>query len=113
MSYHDLAPLDPHRGDLAEDIIEEVEIQIRYDGYLGRQELAARRLRESDSIALPADFAYQELAGLSREAAAKLAAVKPRTLGQAGRIPGVTPAALQVLMVHLHRVSAADRSDSE
>jgi tRNA uridine 5-carboxymethylaminomethyl modification enzyme len=103
LSYADLAPLDQNRSPLPEEVIEEVEIEIRYHGYLGRQEIAARRLAEAESIELSDQMPYADLPGLSAEAAGKLASVRPRTLGQAGRIPGITPAAMQVLMVYLHR----------
>ncbi len=110
LSYDDLAPLDPQRASLEPEIVEEIEIQIRYRGYLDRQEINARRLDESEMISLGDDIPYADLPGLSAEAAAKLAAVKPRTLGQAGRIPGITPAALQVLMVYLHRRHAGQET---
>ncbi|NLH49180.1 MAG: tRNA uridine-5-carboxymethylaminomethyl(34) synthesis enzyme MnmG [Myxococcales bacterium] len=103
LDYAALAPLDSARPPLAEEIIEQIEIQIHYHGYLDRQEQSARRLSESEAIELPDDLPYRELPGLSTEIAGKLAAVRPRTLGQAGRIPGVTPAALQVLMIYLHK----------
>ena len=103
LDYHAIADLDEQRQPLPDEVVEQVEIQIAYEGYLERQELAARRLGESESVALPADMSYRELPGLSAEVAGKLDEIRPRTLGQAGRIPGVTPAALQVLMVYLHR----------
>ncbi len=103
LDYADLAPLDEHRPTLDAEIVEQVEIQNTYSGYLDRQADQARRLREAEAVELPPDIPYRELPGLSNELAGKLAAVQPRTLGQAGRIPGITPAALQVLMVHLHR----------
>jgi len=103
LDYADLAPLDEHRPALDAEIVEQVEIQNTYSGYLDRQADQARRLREAEAVELPPDIPYRELPGLSNELSGKLAAVQPRTLGQAGRIPGITPAALQVLMVHLHR----------
>jgi tRNA uridine 5-carboxymethylaminomethyl modification enzyme len=103
ISYADLAPLDENREPVSEDVTDEIEIQIQYSGYLERQELSAERLRAAEFMPLADDLPYRTMAGLSREVAAKLSAIKPRSIGQAGRIPGMTPAALQVLLVYLHR----------
>jgi len=103
LDYDAIVPLDENRPALTDEVIEQAEIQIRYAGYLERQEDMARRLRESEAVALPDDMPYKELPGLTAEIADKLDQVRPRTLGQAGRIDGMTPAALQVLMVALHR----------
>ena len=111
-AYPDLAPLDPNRPTLPAEVTEQAEIQIAYGGYLVRQEDSARRLNEAESLALPEDMPYRELSGLSTEVMHKLENIKPRTLGQAGRIPGVTPAALQVLMVYLHRLAASSASEN-
>jgi len=103
LSYEDLAPLDAGRRPLSEEVIEQIVIGIRYAGYIERQQDSARRLGEAEQVVLDPDLPYADLPGLSRELAAKLSRVKPRTLGQAGRIPGVTPAALQILLVYQHR----------
>lgn len=103
LSWEDLAPLDPHRRPLPEEVIEQIVIGIRYAGYIERQNDSARRLAEAEEVTLDPEMSYTNLPGLSKELAAKLSQVKPRTLGQAGRIPGVTPAALQILMVYQHR----------
>ncbi|HSA58786.1 MAG TPA: tRNA uridine-5-carboxymethylaminomethyl(34) synthesis enzyme MnmG [bacterium] len=95
--------LDPAQR---EEVIEQVEIQSKYEGYLGRQEDEIRRFQRMESMKIPAWFAYQEIPGLSREIVEKLTRVQPLSLGQAGRVPGVTPAALSILMVYLHRSSA-------
>jgi tRNA uridine 5-carboxymethylaminomethyl modification enzyme len=95
----------------------EVECRIKYAGYIARQEREIARLRNLDEAVLPPELDYFGMSSLSREVQQKLDAVKPRTLGQAGRIPGITPAALAVLSVHLKQrtscerpVVAADRS---
>ncbi|MDP8222934.1 MAG: tRNA uridine-5-carboxymethylaminomethyl(34) synthesis enzyme MnmG [Candidatus Lernaella stagnicola] len=111
LSYEDLDDLDPQRPSLDADVIEQIEIQIQYFGYIERQNEEARRLREADAIQIPPNISYRKLAGLSTEVAEKLDVVQPRTIGQAGRIPGVTPAALQILMVHAHRQAQGDRAD--
>ncbi len=78
-----------------------VETEIKYDGYLAQQERMVARLREAESRRIPAGFDYRSVPGLSREIREKLERVRPETLGQAGRIPGVTPAAVAVLDCYL------------
>jgi tRNA uridine 5-carboxymethylaminomethyl modification enzyme len=85
----------------------QVEVRARYSGYIERQEQEIERTRRHESTALPGDLDYRCLAGLSHEVREKLAALRPATLGQAGRIPGVTPAAVSVLLVHLKKRAAA------
>lgn len=89
----------------------EVECRIKYAGYIARQEREIARLRNLEEAVLPADLDYFAMSSLSREVQQKLAAVKPRTLGQAGRIPGVTPAALAVLSVYMKRRVSSERPD--
>jgi tRNA uridine 5-carboxymethylaminomethyl modification enzyme len=83
----------------------QVEVRARYAGYIERQEEDIERARSHEELALPADLDYASLAGLSHEVRQKLAATRPATLGQAGRIPGVTPAAVSILLVHLKKRS--------
>jgi tRNA uridine 5-carboxymethylaminomethyl modification enzyme len=90
----------------------EVECRIKYAGYIARQEREIARLRSLEEAALPAELDYFGMSSLSREVQQKLNAVRPKTLGQAGRIPGITPAALAVLSVHLKRRVASDRRDA-
>ncbi len=78
-----------------------LETEVKYDGYLRQQERMVERLREAESRRIPADFDYSGVPGLSREIRQKLEKVRPETLGQAGRIPGVTPAAVAVLDCYL------------
>jgi len=85
----------------------EVETTIKYSGYVRRQEDAVQRFRRMDEAPIPADFAYDAVYGLSREVREKLERVRPQSLGQAGRIPGVTPAAISLLSVHLRRNGAS------
>ncbi len=93
---------------LPDELGERVEIELKYEGYIRRQAAAAERLGRADAVRIPAGFAYGTCGGLSREAREKLAATLPETLGQAGRIPGITPADLGVLAVHLRRESTAE-----
>ena len=92
-------PVDPA-------VAEQLEIQCRYEGYIGRQETEIARQLEQESKSLPPDFDFDRVRGLSAEVREKLERVRPGTLGQAARIPGVTPAALSLLLIHLKRQSA-------
>lgn len=87
---------EPLRGVLAT-----VETELKYSGYIAQQSRQVARLRDSGERRIPGDFCYSDIPGLSREVCEKLARVKPDTLGQAGRIPGITPAAVAVLDVYL------------
>jgi tRNA uridine 5-carboxymethylaminomethyl modification enzyme len=86
-----------------EDVTAQVEITLKYEGYLRRQEDGIRRFAKLEEARIPTDLDYTVIPGLSREATEKLAAVRPQSLGQAARIPGITPAALSLLSVHLRR----------
>ncbi|UAW98408.1 tRNA uridine-5-carboxymethylaminomethyl(34) synthesis enzyme MnmG [Halopseudomonas nanhaiensis] len=94
------------RVDIAADAAEQVEIRTKYAGYIERQQEEIDRLRQNEETRLPEDLDYQSLNGLSNEIKHKLADVRPQTLGQASRIPGVTPAAVSLLLVHLKKRSA-------
>ena len=84
---------------------EQLEIQARYAGYIKRQEVEIERLRANENLKLPAHFDYTQVRGLSAEVREKLVKSQPATIGQAGRIPGMTPAAVSLLMIHLKRKS--------
>jgi tRNA uridine 5-carboxymethylaminomethyl modification enzyme len=104
MSYRLLAAEDPERPVLGEDVTEEVEVEIKYEGYIAQQVRAAARYREdADGWSIPAALRFGEIRGLSVEAAEKLSKYRPSTVGQARRIPGLTPSALSLLMIHLKR----------
>ncbi|GAC1695620.1 MAG: tRNA uridine-5-carboxymethylaminomethyl(34) synthesis enzyme MnmG [Steroidobacteraceae bacterium] len=83
----------------------QVEVRAQYAGYIERQQDEIERARRNEETSLPADIDYAELAGLSHEVRQKLAQGRPATIGQAGRIPGVTPAAVSILLVHLKKRS--------
>ncbi|MEJ2321781.1 MAG: tRNA uridine-5-carboxymethylaminomethyl(34) synthesis enzyme MnmG, partial [Gammaproteobacteria bacterium] len=87
-------------------VAEQVEIQAKYAGYIDRQKLEIARTRESAGLSLPEDFDYSRVHGLSAELREKFAQHKPATVGQAARIPGVTPAAVSLLVIYLKRKSA-------
>jgi len=86
--------------------LEQVEIQAKYSGYIDRQQAEIERTRRYDHWRMPEMFDYSNVLGLSNEVREKLIRQKPETLGQAGRIPGVTPAAISLLLVHLKKKSA-------
>ncbi|MNE31775.1 tRNA uridine 5-carboxymethylaminomethyl modification enzyme MnmG [compost metagenome] len=87
-------------------VAEQVEIRIKYAGYIDRQQEEIERLRASEDTALPDDLDYAGISGLSKEIQGKLGAARPQTLGQASRIPGVTPAAVSLLLIHLKKRGA-------
>jgi tRNA uridine 5-carboxymethylaminomethyl modification enzyme len=87
-------------------VAEQVEIKTKYAGYIDRQQEEILRLRASETTALPQDIDYSGISGLSREIQHKLGEARPQTLGQASRIPGVTPAAISLLLIHLKKRGA-------
>ena len=88
---------------LPENVAEQVEIQVKYQGYIDRQQEEINSRRDIETLRLPAEIDYAKVKGLSAEVQQKLNAHKPETVGQASRISGVTPAAVALLMVHLKR----------
>ncbi|MGE4475586.1 MAG: tRNA uridine-5-carboxymethylaminomethyl(34) synthesis enzyme MnmG [Stutzerimonas sp.] len=107
----DYASLIELTGDAGADpqVAEQVEISTKYAGYIERQRDEIERLRASENIALPVDLDYPSISGLSKEIQHKLLQARPQTLGQASRIPGVTPAAVSLLMIHLKKRGAGQQ----
>ena len=103
VSYADIAPFDANRPDLPEAVTEEVEIQIKYAGYLARQEKQVAEFRREEARAIPEDIDYRAITGLRLEAQEKLSAIRPVSVGQAGRISGVSPADIAVLLIYLEQ----------
>jgi tRNA uridine 5-carboxymethylaminomethyl modification enzyme len=93
-------------ADLRDQVEEQVEIQAKYAGYIDRQRDEVERARRAEAIRLPGDLNYASVKGLSAEVSEKLSRHRPETLGQAGRIPGITPAAVSLLLIHLKKKSA-------
>jgi tRNA uridine 5-carboxymethylaminomethyl modification enzyme len=85
-------------------VAEQVEVQVRYAGYLDRQALEIEKRRRNEERRIPIDFDYERVRGLSAEAREKLVTARPQTVGQASRIPGMTPAAISLLLVHLKKI---------
>ena len=99
--YEELAPFDPERPELPPDVREQVEISVKYEGYIRRQEKQVEDFKKMASRRLPADVDYNAIQGLRLEAREKLTAVRPLDLGQASRISGVSPADVAALMIYL------------
>jgi tRNA uridine 5-carboxymethylaminomethyl modification enzyme len=91
------------------DVADQVEIQVKYQGYINRQRDEVARSDALEHARLPADFDYLQVHGLSVEARQKLARHRPETVGQASRISGITPAAISLLLVHLKRAGTQVR----
>jgi tRNA uridine 5-carboxymethylaminomethyl modification enzyme len=94
------------------DVLEQVEIELKYEGYIQRQTRQIELFSKMENKLIPDNVDYGKVRGLSRESAEKLAKIKPRSLGQTARIPGVRPADVTVLMIHLESVSAGARESS-
>ena len=101
VTYGDIAPFDPNRPVLPEAVRQEVEIQIKYAGYLARQQKQVEVFRQEEQTLLPPDTDYSAIQGLRLEAREKLEAIRPVSIGQAGRISGVSPADIGVLLIWL------------
>ncbi len=106
VSFEQLANLT--QTDVAPEVGEQIEISAKYSGYIDRQQEEVARLRQSEEMVMPPDFDYDRVQGLSNEVRAKLKAIKPATLAQAGRISGVTPAAVSLLMIYLKKSGLAN-----
>ncbi len=105
VSYADIAPFDPNRPVLPEAVTQEVEIQVKYAGYLARQEKQVAVFKKEESRLLPEHIDYNTISGLRLEAQQKLSEIRPMSIGQAGRISGVSPADIAVLLIWLEQNS--------
>ena len=103
VTYADIAPFDANRPELPAAVTEEVEIQLKYAGYLARQLKQVEEFKKEESRLLPTDIDYTKIAGLRLEAQEKLQQIRPMSIGQAGRISGVSPADVAVLLIWLEQ----------
>ena len=99
LSYADLAPIDPDRPALEPLVAEQMEVELKYEGYIRREQAQIDEMRRLECRLLPADAPYDQIHGLRKEAQEKLLKVRPRSIGQASRISGVSPADVSVLIV--------------
>ncbi|MBI4681776.1 MAG: tRNA uridine-5-carboxymethylaminomethyl(34) synthesis enzyme MnmG [Nitrospirae bacterium] len=99
VKYANIAEVSPSNNGISTDVINQVEIQTKYKGYIQRQAELAEKFKKVEEKTIPGDFVYRGINGLSTEIVEKLEEVRPLNLGQAGRIPGVTPAAISLLMI--------------
>ena len=102
-SYDSLAPLDPERPALPRDVRREVEICVKYAGYIRRQEREIAEFRRMEDRRIPPDIDYEAVQGLRTEARQKLAHIRPESFGRAGRISGVSPADITALMIWVEK----------
>lgn len=103
ISYSQIADIKGDAPELPQDVREQVEIRIKYEGYIKRQQEEIAQLRRSEETKLPAEMDYSQISGLSNELRQKLNQVRPVSIGQASRIPGMTPAAVSLLLIHLKK----------
>ncbi len=103
IDYDALAPFDTNRPDLPYEIFEQVEIDIKYEGYLKRQQMQINEMKRLEKQLIPENIDYKDISGLRLEAVEKLGKVRPETVGQASRISGVSPADISVLIIYLER----------
>ncbi len=107
VSYAAIAPFDPNRPALSREVQEQVEIALKYAGYIARQEKQVQEFAKAESKLLPRDLDYLSLSGLRVEARQKLQAIRPASIGQASRISGVSPADIAVLLIYLEQTGGA------
>jgi tRNA uridine 5-carboxymethylaminomethyl modification enzyme len=106
LHYEDLENLDGHREGIDERIARKAEIEIKYEGYIQRQLKEAERFMNLERIKIPPELDYTSVHGLSNELREKLSTIRPLSLGQASRIPGITPAAISTLMIYLKKTGS-------
>ncbi|MBI1923851.1 tRNA uridine-5-carboxymethylaminomethyl(34) synthesis enzyme MnmG [Candidatus Poribacteria bacterium] len=106
--YEQIVQLAPPPRPLPESVEEQVEIQIKYEGYIRRQDAQIEQFRKVEHVRIPADFDYESIAALKTEAREKLTKIRPTSIGQASRVPGVSPADISILMVWLQHQKRKD-----
>lgn len=112
LDYEKLAPIDEARPQLPADVREQVNIQIKYEGYIGQQLKQVEQFKKLENRKLPEDMDYQSIQGLRIEAKQKLDAMQPTSLGHASRITGVSPADISVLLIYLEQQKRSSRDES-
>ena len=110
LEYADLHGIAPSDKPITESVAGQVTIQLKYSGYIDRQQQDIDRLQRHEAMAIPDDIDFDQVEGLSNEIRQKLGESRPTNLARAGRIPGVTPAALSLLLVHLKKRELGERT---
>ena len=113
LDYEKLAPIDEERPKLTKQEKEEVEIQIKYEGYIKMQEAQVEKFKKLETKILPENIDYENIKGISLEARQKLNKFKPRSIGQASRISGVSPADISVLLVYLQQLKDEGKNNEQ
>ena len=103
MSFKQIRALDPRVKNLAEDIAEQVEIEIKYEGYIQREKALIQRLKKLENREIPVRLSYQKIEGLKKEAREKLCRIKPRSIGQAMRISGITSSDIALVLLRIEK----------
>jgi tRNA uridine 5-carboxymethylaminomethyl modification enzyme len=104
LTYNQTASIDPNRPELPAEVIEEVEIQIKYAGYIKRQKTQVKKYKKLENYKIPKDIDYFKIHGISHEGRERFSEVEPLSLGQAKRIPGITPADITTLMINIEKM---------
>ena len=104
LSYNDIAPIDKNRKPLSDEVIEQVNINLKYEGYINRQLKQVEQFKKLENKKIPETLDYDEVYSLRIEARQKLKAIRPHSVGQASRISGVSPADISVLLVYLEQL---------
>lgn len=101
LSYEKIAPIDTDRQELPDDVIEQINISIKYQGYIERQSIQVEQFKKLEKRKIPVDINYEDVSNLRKEARQKLMLIRPENIGQASRISGVSPADISVLLIYL------------
>ena len=113
LNYDMLAPIDPDRPELPDDVREQVNINIKYEGYIRRQIKQVKQFKKLENKKLPKNLDYDQVSGLRMEAQQKLNLYQPVSIGQASRISGVSPADISVLLVYLEQLHYKEKKANE
>ena len=101
MSYEKIAPIDEGRRPLPLDVVEQININLKYEGYIKRQQQQVEHFKKLEKRQIPTDIDYDDIGNLRKEARQKLKDIRPASVGQASRISGVSPADISVLLIYL------------
>ncbi len=113
LDYYRLAPIDPERPELDDDVIEQVTIDLKYEGYISRQLKQVEQFKKMENRIIPEEIKYEEIQNLRTEAIQKLNAIRPHSIGQASRISGVSPSDISVLVIYLHQLKYSKQEKTE